>query len=94
MKNKLFSLFQKKDFVVDVDVENTIYKLSFNKGENPWDVATRCVGEHNLPTEHIGQIVDYIIKNTGKHFINFSLNFINVYILSCLFSFLREESQP
>lgn len=61
---------KKKDYVFDVDVENTIYKLAFNKGENPWDVATKFVAEHNFPTDHIGQIVDYILKNTTTSFTN------------------------
>ncbi|KFM77622.1 hypothetical protein X975_26927, partial [Stegodyphus mimosarum] len=55
----------KKDYEFNVDVEGVMYKLAYNRGENPWTVAQNFVAEHNLLPDHVSQIADYLMKNTA-----------------------------
>ncbi|CAG9460711.1 unnamed protein product [Pedinophyceae sp. YPF-701] len=55
------------DFVFDVDVADGAppLKLCMNRGDNPYDVADRFLGEYNLPDTYRQQVVGFILQNTG-----------------------------
>jgi phospholipase A-2-activating protein len=54
------------DYVFDVDIEEgkPPLKLPYNLSENPYDAATRFLGENKLPISYIDEVAKFIIQNT------------------------------
>lgn len=57
---------QDYDYVFDVDVEDgkPPLKLPFNVSQNPYDVATKFIGDNELPVSYLEQVAQFIIQNT------------------------------
>lgn len=57
---------QDYDYVFDVDVEDgkPPLKLPFNVSQNPYDAATKFIGENQLPVSYLEQVAQFIIQNT------------------------------
>lgn len=55
------------DYVFDVDIEDgkPPLKLPYNLSENPYEAATRFLGENELPITYIDQVANFIITNTN-----------------------------
>jgi hypothetical protein len=53
------------DFVLDVNIADDAppLKLAFQQDENPYTVAARFLGEHQLPMGYKEQIVKFILQN-------------------------------
>lgn len=56
------------DHVFDVDIGDGVppRKLSYNRGENPYDVAEKWLEEQDLPPGYKEQVVQFIVQNTGQ----------------------------
>ncbi|KAL2160983.1 hypothetical protein VTH06DRAFT_8695 [Thermothelomyces fergusii] len=54
------------DYVFDVDIEDgkPPLKLPYNLSENPYEAATRFLGENKLPISYIDQVANFIVTNT------------------------------
>lgn len=57
---------QDYDYVFDVDIEDgkPPLKLPYNLSQNPYEAATRFIGENQLPTSYIDQVANFITTNT------------------------------
>ncbi|KAK4151108.1 PUL domain-containing protein [Chaetomidium leptoderma] len=57
---------QEYDFVFDVDIEEgkPPLKLPYNLSENPYDAATKFLGNNELPISYIDQVANFIVTNT------------------------------
>ncbi|KAG2485913.1 hypothetical protein HYH03_015357 [Edaphochlamys debaryana] len=66
-KTKKYHGGREWDFVFDVDVGEGLppKKLAMDAGDNPYLVAQRFIGEHDLPPYFQEQIVQFITQNTG-----------------------------
>ena len=54
------------DYVFDVDIEDgkPPLKLPYNLAENPYDAATRFLGNNNLPITYLDSVANFITQNT------------------------------
>ncbi|KAF7560464.1 hypothetical protein G7046_g3704 [Stylonectria norvegica] len=54
------------DFVFDVDIEDgkPPLKLPFNLSENPYERATKWLGDNELPNTYLDSVANFIIENT------------------------------
>jgi phospholipase A-2-activating protein len=54
------------DFVFDVDITDGAppLKLPYNIGQNPYDVASRFIGNNELPMTYLDQVANFITTNT------------------------------
>ncbi|KAL4903956.1 hypothetical protein BDW74DRAFT_155725 [Aspergillus multicolor] len=59
-------LGQDYDFVFDVDVEDgkPPLKLPYNLSQNPYEAATRFIGDNELPMSYLDQVAQFIVQNT------------------------------
>lgn len=59
-------LGQDYDYVFDVDVEDgkPPLKLPYNLSQNPYEAATKFIGDNELPTSYLDQVAQFIIQNT------------------------------
>ena len=57
---------QEYDYVFDVDIEEgkPPLKLPYNLSENPYEAATRFLGNNELPISYIDEVAKFIVKNT------------------------------
>ncbi|KAJ2807985.1 WD repeat protein Lub1 [Coemansia guatemalensis] len=53
------------DYVFDVDIQEGAppLKLPYNASDNPYDAARRFLERHDLPSEHLDTVANFIIKN-------------------------------
>ncbi|KAK4039736.1 PUL domain-containing protein [Parachaetomium inaequale] len=54
------------DYVFDVDIEEgkPPLKLPYNLSENPYEAATRFLGDNELPISYIDEVAKFIVTNT------------------------------
>jgi len=54
------------DYVFDVDIEEgkPPLKLPYNLSENPYEAATKFLGDNELPISYIDQVAKFIVTNT------------------------------
>ena len=54
------------DFVFDVDIEDgkPPLKLPYNLSENPYERATKFLGDNELPLTYLDSVAQFIVKNT------------------------------
>lgn len=54
------------DYLFDVDIADGVppLKLPFNKGDNVYSAAEKFVDDNELPVTYVGQVADFLIKNT------------------------------
>ncbi|ROT41624.1 ubiquitin homeostasis protein lub1 [Sodiomyces alkalinus F11] len=54
------------DFVFDVDIEDgkPPLKLPYNLSENPYEAATRFLGDNELPMTYLDNVANFITQNT------------------------------
>lgn len=59
-------LGQDYDYVFDVDVEDgkPPLKLPYNVTQNPYDAATKFIGDNELPMSYLDQVANFIVQNT------------------------------
>ncbi|KAL4806162.1 PUL domain-containing protein [Aspergillus unguis] len=59
-------LGQDYDFVFDVDVEDgkPPLKLPYNLSQNPYEAATKFIGDNELPMSYLDQVAQFIVQNT------------------------------
>ncbi|KAL4916840.1 PUL domain-containing protein [Aspergillus aurantiobrunneus] len=59
-------LGQDYDFVFDVDVEDgkPPLKLPYNLSQNPYEAATKFIGDNELPMTYLDQVAQFIVQNT------------------------------
>lgn len=57
---------QDYDYVFDVDVEDgkPPLKLPYNVSQNPYDAATKFIGDNQLPVSYLEQVAQFIVQNT------------------------------
>ncbi|KAK4235345.1 PUL domain-containing protein [Achaetomium macrosporum] len=57
---------QEYDYVFDVDIEEgkPPLKLPYNLSENPYQAATKFLGDNELPISYIDEVAKFIITNT------------------------------
>ncbi|KAL2024265.1 hypothetical protein VTK56DRAFT_9421 [Thermocarpiscus australiensis] len=57
---------QEYDYVFDVDIEEgkPPLKLPYNLSENPYQAATKFLGDNELPISYLDQVAQFIITNT------------------------------
>jgi len=57
---------QSYDFVFDVDIEDgkPPLKLPYNLSENPYERATKFLGDNELPLTYLDSVAKFIVKNT------------------------------
>ncbi|EON98204.1 putative ubiquitin homeostasis protein lub1 protein [Phaeoacremonium minimum UCRPA7] len=57
---------QSYDYVFDVDIEDgkPPLKLPYNLSENPYDRATKFLGDNELPLSYLDNVANFIIENT------------------------------
>lgn len=57
---------QSYDFVFDVDIEEgkPPLKLPYNLSENPYERATKFLGDNELPVSYLDQVASFITQNT------------------------------
>ncbi|KAK0628316.1 PUL domain-containing protein [Bombardia bombarda] len=55
------------DFVFDVDIEDgkPALKLPYNLSDNPYDTATKFLGDNELPITYLDSVANFITKNTA-----------------------------
>lgn len=55
------------DFVFDIEIEDpkATLKLPYNTSEDPWMAAQQFIHSHNLPQDHLEQVANFIVTNTG-----------------------------
>ncbi|KYQ91773.1 hypothetical protein DLAC_07565 [Tieghemostelium lacteum] len=55
------------DYIFDIDVnDGTPFKLGYNIGENPYEVAQNFLLSNDLNQEFLDQVAQFIIKNTNQ----------------------------
>lgn len=54
------------DFVFDVAIEDgaPALKLPYNLSQNPYEVATKWLGDNELPLTYLDQVTNFIVENT------------------------------
>lgn len=54
------------DFVFDVDIEDgkPALKLPYNLSENPYERATKFLGDNELPLTYLDSVANFIVENT------------------------------
>ncbi|KAF9893989.1 hypothetical protein FE257_008960 [Aspergillus nanangensis] len=54
------------DYVFDVDVEDgkPPLKLPYNVSQNPYEAATKFIGDNELPMSYLDQVAQFIVQNT------------------------------
>ncbi|KAI9374246.1 PUL domain-containing protein [Aspergillus egyptiacus] len=59
-------LGQDYDYVFDVDVEDgkPPLKLPYNVNQNPYEAATKFIGDNELPMSYLDQVAQFIVQNT------------------------------
>ena len=59
-------LGQDYDYVFDVDVEDgkPPLKLPYNLSQNPYEAATKFIGDNELPMSYLDQVAQFIVQNT------------------------------
>ncbi|KAL2839907.1 PUL domain-containing protein [Aspergillus pseudoustus] len=59
-------LGQDYDYVFDVDVEDgkPPLKLPYNLSQNPYEAATKFIGDNELPMSYLDQVTQFIVQNT------------------------------
>lgn len=57
---------QAYDYVFDVDIEDGAppLKLPYNLSQNPYEAATKFLGDNELPLSYLDNVTDFIVKNT------------------------------
>lgn len=57
---------QEYDYVFDVDIEEgkPPLKLPYNLSENPYEAATKFLGDNKLPISYIDEVAKFIVTNT------------------------------
>lgn len=57
---------QDYDYVFDVDVEDgkPPLKLPYNVTQNPYEAATKFIGDNELPKTYLDQVANFIVQNT------------------------------
>ncbi len=57
---------QEYDYVFDVDIEDgkPALKLPYNLSENPYDRATKFLGDNDLPISYLDSVANFITENT------------------------------
>jgi phospholipase A-2-activating protein len=57
---------QEYDYVFDVDIEEgkPPLKLPYNLTDNPYEAATKFLGDNELPISYIDQVAQFIVTNT------------------------------
>lgn len=57
---------QSYDYVFDVDIEDgkPPLKLPYNLSENPYERATKFIGDNELPMSYLDQVANFIVENT------------------------------
>lgn len=57
---------QEYDYVFDVDIEEgkPPLKLPYNLSQNPYEAATKFLGDNELPISYIDEVAKFIVKNT------------------------------
>ncbi|KAK4125374.1 PFU-domain-containing protein [Parathielavia appendiculata] len=57
---------QEYDFVFDVDIEEgkPPLKLPYNLSQNPYEAATKFLGDNELPISYIDEVAKFIVTNT------------------------------
>lgn len=63
---KVDYLGQSYDYVFDVDIEDGAppLKLPYNLSQNPYEAATKFLGDNELPMSYLDNVTDFIVKNT------------------------------
>lgn len=63
---KVEYLGQSYDYVFDVDIEDGAppLKLPYNLSQNPYEAATKFLGDNELPMSYLDNVTDFIVKNT------------------------------
>lgn len=63
---KVEYLGQTYDYVFDVDIEDGAppLKLPYNLSQNPYEAATKFLGDNELPLSYLDNVADFIVKNT------------------------------
>ncbi|KAJ5238933.1 hypothetical protein N7468_003552 [Penicillium chermesinum] len=59
-------LGQDYDYVFDVDIEDgkPPLKLPYNLSQNPYEAATKFIGDNELPMSYLDQVANFITQNT------------------------------
>lgn len=59
-------LGQDYDYVFDVDIEDgkPPLKLPYNVSQNPYEAATKFIGDNELPMTYLDQVANFITQNT------------------------------
>lgn len=59
-------LGQDYDYVFDVDIEDgkPPLKLPYNVSQNPYEAATKFIGDNELPVSYLDQVANFITQNT------------------------------
>lgn len=54
------------DYVFDVDIEDGAppLKLPYNLSENPYEAATKFLGDNELPLSYLDNVANFIVQNT------------------------------
>lgn len=57
---------QSYDYVFDVDIEDGAppLKLPYNLSQNPYEAATKFLGDNELPLTYLDNVTDFIVQNT------------------------------
>jgi phospholipase A-2-activating protein len=57
---------QEYDYVFDVDIEEgkPPLKLPYNLSQNPYEAATKFLGDNELPISYIDEVAKFIVSNT------------------------------
>lgn len=57
---------QDYDYVFDVDIEDgkPPLKLPYNVSQNPYEAATKFIGDNELPMSYLDQVANFITQNT------------------------------
>lgn len=63
---KVEYLGQSYDYVFDVDIEDgkPPLKLPYNLSQNPYDAATKFLGDNELPLSYLDNVANFITQNT------------------------------
>lgn len=63
---KVEYLGQEYDHVFDVDIEDgkPPLKLPYNLSQNPYEAATKFIGDNELPISYLDQVANFITSNT------------------------------
>ncbi|TVY80811.1 Ubiquitin homeostasis protein lub1 [Lachnellula suecica] len=63
---KVDYLGKEYDYVFDVDIEDgkPALKLPYNLSQNPYEAATKFIGDNELPVTYLDQVANFITTNT------------------------------